>query len=100
MEIEVDFGVSASIGTGVKYESYKPFYNAKWVCSLPVNADKEEITKELLTKLRGVLEPLIMADFKKYNNMRYKCTCKASWDNEKKDYIHADTCLMGTGKMD
>lgn len=96
MKISLAYSNSASIPTGVPYEQQKPFYSLSWEVDLPVNIDKETFSKELLARMKAIVDPMVLLDLKNMNVIRLRCSCVPSFDNQNKKYIHAETCLIGT----
>lgn len=94
MKITVNYGNSATINTGVPYESMKPFYNISWECELPVNSNKEEITSMLIEKAKSIVDEKLFKDMKFMNDIRKKCVCKPEWNKEINKMVHKPDCFM------
>lgn len=100
-KITVSYGNSASINTGVQYETLKPFYNINSEFDI-TDLSEEQIdyirSGEFL-RLKAIVDKLIIDDLKTMNAIRNKCTCegKPIYDARNKTYTHEERCLLGSG---
>jgi len=101
-KVSISYGNSASINTGIQYETLKPFYNINCEFDIIEGTTAEQIeyikSGELL-RLKVIVDELILNDLKKLNGIRNKCTCdgKPIYDPKNKTFHHEEKCLIGSG---
>ena len=97
MKITANYGISASVNTGVPYEAIKPFYDLSAEMEVLDNLTEDEKTRlisAMVMNLKRIQDPMLLEDMRKYNGVRMKCICKPIF--AKGQLIHDEACLMGT----
>lgn len=96
-KISVTYCNSANIPDGLQYGGIKPFYSITQEIEVTPAEDTNLAKIANINRLKAIVDSYLLQDMKNWKDLRRKCTCQPFYDNEKKQYIHGEICLMGTG---
>lgn len=95
MKVTINYGNTANIPDGIQYGGMKPFYNISVETDILPNEEAENVIQAYFGRLKAIVDGNVLRDMKNFKNIRYKCTCAPVFDG--KHYVHAETCLSGSG---